>query len=172
MGNKGIATSKRGSGRQSLTLDDFFMYEDRFWSNVDGDPLNPFDCRFWEKSCFSHGYGSFAIRGIMCTSHSIAWILLNKMLIPDKMLVTHQCTSCGYERPHRTCCNPFHLTLGTHASNAKDKYRDGYKNKLDYDDAREIRRLASEGMLQNDIADLYGVNQSGISRIVNNKILS
>ena len=162
----GLASSKKGLGVRSLTLDDYFMYQERFWSYVDKNPLNPYDCRLWTKACDGAGYGTYGIRMVMCTTHTVSWILFNKMLVPKGNLITHQCGICGYERPNRKCCNPLHLTLGTYKTNSEDKYRDGYKIKLDYNDVEKIRRLAAGGMKQREIGKLFNINQGMVSRIV------
>jgi len=78
-----------------------------------------------------------------------------------------------------TCCNPFHLWLGTSKENSDDKYRKqrnrsakGIENnsKLTNENIIEILYLLNLGIVQYDIAKKFNVNQSVISRIKNNKV--
>ncbi len=87
--------------------------------------------------------------------------------LPQTIEVCHSC-----DNPK--CVNPFHLFAGAHKENmadmaAKDRSVAGVKNnnaKLTPHDIRKIRRLASEGMLQEDIALIFQVCHTAIYRIV------
>jgi DNA invertase Pin-like site-specific DNA recombinase len=91
------------------------------------------------------------------------------------MLVCHHCDN-------RACVRPDHLFLGTPAANTADMLRKGrarggaklpprgeghYAAAFKDRDIRRIRRLHASGRhTQRAIADMYGVNQSAISRII------
>jgi DNA-binding XRE family transcriptional regulator len=62
------------------------------------------------------------------------------------------------------CCNPHHLSWGTHQRNMDDmKERD--RHGLPRIVIRAIRKLLSEGKTQKEIADLYGVSREAVSAI-------
>lgn len=74
----------------------------------------------------------------------------------------------GLELDHlcrnRKCCNPSHLEEVSRAENV----RRGLLAKLNYEKVKEIRSLYDHGVGQSKLADIFGVNQSQISRVVNN----
>lgn len=82
--------------------------------------------------------------------------------IPEGLVVRHTC-----DVPR--CVNPDHLLPGTIADNVRDCVERGRKavlrgsanarSKLTEDEVREIRRLATGGVKQRDIAARFGVNQ-------------
>lgn len=65
---------------------------------------------------------------------------------------------------NRICCNPKHLTWGTHHRNMREmKARD--RSGLSKVVVRAILRLRSEGKTQREVADLYGISREAISAI-------
>ncbi len=72
-------------------------------------------------------------------------------------LATH---SCDFQ----ACCNPHHLSWGTHQDNMDDMVR-RERHGLPKTVVRSIRRLRSEGKSQQSIADLYGLSREAISAI-------
>lgn len=94
------------------------------------------------------------------------------MKVPGGMCVLHEC-----DNP--PCHNPRHLFLGTHKTNAEDRECKGRgvhvtgkrngKCKLSDQDVLDIREGWAFGVQQNVMADLYDINNSVISRIVNKR---
>ena len=131
-----------------------------------------FGCILWRGRIDPKGYGRIRIggrAGQLRTAHRVAWEVENGP-IPAGMNVCHKCDV-------RNCINPGHLFLGTQADNIADmvkKKRDRHprgsvhgRAKLTEADIYAIR--ASAGV-QQDIADLYGVEQATISSIKRRKI--
>lgn len=94
-----------------------------------------------------------------------------KNIVPYKVLYQEEygISLEGKEIDHtcrnRRCVNPEHLEIVTHTTNIRRRSI----TKLSMPQAREIRELYSKGTGQNLLARLYGVTQSVISEIVNNK---
>lgn len=92
--------------------------------------------------------------------------------IQDGMCCLHKCDN-------RACVNPDHLFLGTHADNMADKTAKGrargargehhYRSRLTENDVREIRRLASSGIYQKDIARRYSIRQGTVWAAISRK---
>lgn len=149
--------------------------EDRFWQKVSiGKPT---DCWLWVGAKKPRGYGNVRRNKVYTTAHRVSWEL-NFGAIPDGMQVQHSC-----DNP--SCCNPYHLMLGTVVSNFVDMVKKGRSNcqhrnrkfgedhpnnKLSNSQVDEIRAAYVPGKVrQVDLAKQYGVTQSAISFIILNK---
>lgn len=106
--------------------------------------------------------------------------------IPDGMFVMHSC-----DIP--TCCNPEHLSVGTHAENMADcvlkgrskvfrprpKVIGSYKAKGTYvtrppkvsaDVMLKAKSLLSNGMTQKDVAKIIGISPQGLSKALQGRV--
>lgn len=136
----------------------------RFWNHVriaDG-------CWEWFGGKDRGGYGilhSPNPERRRLLAHRVSWEL-HRGAIPAGMFVLHTCDN-------RSCVNPAHLFLGTHASNmrdmtAKGRQASGVRHsqaKLTDEAVLEIRAKRANGTTQPALAALYGVSQTTISRI-------
>jgi hypothetical protein len=86
--------------------------QDRFWAKVDIGNSNV--CWNWTGTADYRGYGKFGTNGTTIGSHALAWSLFNKLQIPLGKCVLHRC-----DNP--SCCNPYHLYLGSPADNMLDR---------------------------------------------------
>lgn len=135
------------------------------WKNVSnyGDPSK---CWEWQGNV-ARGYGQITIYFRKWRVHRLAYLLTKGD--PGDLFVCHSCDN-------KLCCNPDHLWLGTNDDNMKDmvvKGRSarnvGEKNgsaKLTYDQRNEILSLRDK-ISQHKIADMFGVSNQHISRIMN-----
>lgn len=150
---------------------------DRFWPKVDqsgGEDA----CHPWTAAHYISGYGRFSMPGRPRSNehvraHRIAYELAYGPFDPS-LIVRHTC-----DNP--PCCNPRHLVLGTRGDNNRDRANrgrgrehrqwgeDNANVKIKDADLPEIFRLRAEGWSQQNIADLYGVKQPQISRILHGK---
>jgi hypothetical protein len=152
---------------------------DRFWEKVDKNgpvviaELGP--CWEW-TGALSSGYGSINI-GSHTTegAHRVSYVLKHGR-IPDGLYVLHKCG-------HRPCVNPDHLYAGDQSENMRDLMALGWRPtpqhgdahgmrinapKLSRDKAEQIRQLYASGRYsQYEIAEMFDVRQSMISRVVN-----
>lgn len=143
----------------------------RFWPKVDTSGGSS-ACWPWTASMSTNGYGQFkVIAGKSRNAHRIAWCLANDIdvlsLSPDTV-IRHACDT-------PICCNPAHLAPGTRAENVRDMDdrgrrcrafgEDNPNSRLTEDDVKEIRRRASLGHVQREIASDFGVAQQTISKI-------
>ncbi len=92
---------------------------DRFWSKV-GFTAIPSKCWEWQDST-SARYGLFSIGSASYKSNRIAYYLHYKK-DPLELNVMHSC-----DNPK--CCNPAHLSLGTHWDNMQDMAQKGRARK-------------------------------------------
>ena len=144
----------------------------RFWSFV--VKAGPDACWAWSGAKDSKGYGRFhssESRHCARLAHRVAYGLAFGVLPPA---VCHAC-----DNP--SCCNPNHLFGGTRADNNKDMARKGrnrvpkpllrgerhHQAKLTDEQAAEIRRVYAAGSVtQRQLADVYGVSQRSICKVV------
>ncbi len=128
-------------------------------------------CWIWIKSKHKQGYGNFPYKSKVYLAHRISWTLF-KGQIPNGLLVCHNCP----KGDNPSCCNPDHLFLGNDKINSLDALSKGrlksfngekhYFTKLQNKDIFEIRRLASLGILQQEIAEKFNISKSNVSKIV------
>lgn len=89
---------------------------DRFWKLVaivwDDDA-----CWIWQGKIHRDGHGQFKLRGKLEYAHRVAYALVHGCT-PYKRLLCHtpECTSAA-------CCNPAHVYVGDHSTNAFDYWR-------------------------------------------------
>lgn len=156
--------------------------ESRFWSKTNknsghfgADGTYPTECHEWIAGTDSHKYGIFwdnDSKRMLRATH-VSW-KLHSGEIPGKKCVLHKC-----DNP--PCIRFDHLFLGTKAQNiadmmAKGRHRTISKfgeanpfSKLTDKEIREIRQLYKNGVLQKELAKMFGVLQNTISGIVNYK---
>lgn len=144
---------------------------ENFWAQV--GPQTPSGCQEWSGMVTGHGYGRVSWHGKKRLSHRVALHIHGQLAdLDDEICVLHKCDN-------RLCCNPEHLFLGTKKDNTQDAMAKGRQvvpsgkgdrsgnAKLTNVQAEEIRQLyKSGGISQQKIADIYGVNQMSISKIV------
>ena len=93
-------------------------------------------------------------------AHRLAWEAHNAEPIPEGMVVMHTCDNPG-------CCNPFHLTIGSHKDNVQDCIRKGRRAKTtskltwDIEHARELR---AQGLTFKAIAEIVGSCPQNVHR--------
>lgn len=154
---------------------DLKAIEHRFWPKVDRSALGPGGCWVWITSSRDGRYGHFSIgvgangRTRTSSTHRVSYELAYGP-IPDGLFVLHRC-----DNP--PCVNPAHLWAGTRDDNTADMLRKGRQAmnvgersgcaKVSAEQVREIRRRHTDGALQKDIAASFGLEPSGVSRIVN-----
>jgi hypothetical protein len=155
---------------------------ERFWAKVNKNgPLHPdlqSRCWLWMGTKNHQGYGRIYANGLNVSTHRLSWQIHKD---PDFAVrtdrygihVLHHC-----DNP--SCVNPDHLFTGTNADNIRDrnakgrmvwrKGEDDPKAKLSNRDVEEIREFHRDRIFRvRQLARMYKVSHSIISRIVNNK---
>jgi hypothetical protein len=119
-------------------------------------------CHEWTGCLHRDGYGKFYHEGKQVQAHRVAYEIFKGK--PEKKWVLHQCDN-------RKCVNPDHLFLGSAIENIQDmdaKNRRGTKAKLTFNQSEGIKKLLSERYKQVEVAKIFGVHQTTISRIYRN----
>ena len=135
--------------------------EPRFWAKVNKTDT----CWLWTGP-LTNGYGYINYQGRFTKAARIVWMLTYGP-IPPKTVVRH------FVCDNPPCVRPDHLRLGSHHDNMADRQAKGRQprgathghSKLTDDDIRTIRVAIARGDSQGDIAALFGVARSQISRI-------
>jgi hypothetical protein len=115
-------------------------------------------CWIWEGKIHQKtGYGDVCVNFKSTLAHRYVYECLVGE-IPKGMQLDHLCKV-------RACVNPKHLEPVT----ATENVRRSSVTKLTLKDVNKIKELYSNNHSQSHIAKIYGIQQSSISRIVNNK---
>ena len=141
----------------------------RFWSKVqrcDHDWTCDLCCWPWLGGINPDGYGNFTYKGHTYGAPRVCWsIYWNGGIIPESVEETrHSC-----HKP--ICCNPNHLSIGSHLDNMRDRSLAGRSaSKLQSKEVLDIRTLYATGRHSiTRLADQYDVSPSRISFILNHK---
>ena len=130
-------------------------------------PFVEVECLIWPYARSSSGYGHVRQNGRMQLVHRLACEAIHGSPPTPEHEAAH---SCG--KGHKGCCNPRHVRWATHAENHEDRLLHGTHNrgercgaaKLNESDVLKIRALRGK-MLQREIAEKFGVDQSQVSNI-------
>lgn len=120
-------------------------------------------CWIWTGAKLPEGYGIIYVDGRHINVTRVIMQIACDIEIGND-LVLHKC-----DNP--PCVNPSHLFLGNYKDNAIDMMKKGRcgVNKLTDDEVLEIRELYPKGQYMKDIANMYNVDISTISLIINRK---
>ena len=136
--------------------------QERFWKKV----IKKDGCWAWSGSRSPAGYGRIWLgHGAKAPGHAhrVSYELHNGP-IPDGAVVMHTC-----DNPE--CCNPEHLTLGSHGDNSQDKVA---KRRHYYGEAHRSAKLTEQQVLyiraakektNADICREFGISSSVVSNI-------
>lgn len=135
-------------------------------------------CWIWKGTKVRGGYGQIG-RGVsgfprMILAHRASWVLYRGQ-IPDGLDVLHNCPNGD----RADCVCPAHLWVGTHSQNMKDMVNKGrspvfcgvrnHQSRLSIDEIMAIRGMyVFRKTPQCKIAELFGVSQRTINKIVRN----
>jgi hypothetical protein len=119
--------------------------------------VTPTGCMEWQGAKHWKGYGVLNLEGVSEKAHRVAYIAAHGS-IPAGMHALHRCDN-------RACVNAEHLFLGTNEENIADKVaKDRASKRLTLKKALEIKGMIGT-TTQGEIARLYGIAQSTVSRI-------
>lgn len=153
----------------------------RFWNRVevgDNSQCWPFKGvrRHHLEACstFIVNKGGTADTEVDVMAYRVAWFLHNRKQ-PGMLYVCHTCDN-------GSCCNPYHLYLGTAKDNSLDMVKKGRMNKTNIqgenncraktnrETVLEIRRLHELGYMNIAIAKMFNLSKKHISKIVTRRL--
>jgi hypothetical protein len=144
-------------------------WKQRFWAKVNKTDK----CWIWQaarSSRLDDQYGKIKIGGKVYRSHRVAYAISNSLELTFKGHVLHSC-----DNP--LCCNPEHLSLGTHKQNMEQMKLRGRAGKTDQRGAKnhnsklrdsdiiKIKELINQKLPNKKIAAMFGVAHQTISCI-------
>lgn len=138
---------------------------ERFWAKVDRRGAD--ECWEWKASRRPGGYGQIQTSSTdrrPAIASRVSWELHNGP-IPEGAAVMHRC-----DNP--PCVNPAHLELGTRSANNRDMAEKGRhvgSTRLTPDQVAAIRSAVRAGDQQKVVAARFGISQSHVSLLVNDK---
>lgn len=141
----------------------------RFLSHVDMKE-DVYECWLWKSGKNRRGYGKTNINSKNIAAHRMSYMLF-KGELPDDKLVCHTC-----DNP--SCVKPAHLWLGTTEENTADmveKKRSLFgekhsKAKITVKDVIAIRELGKEGIVQEKIAQKFGLTSGYVNSIIKKRV--
>lgn len=128
------------------------------------------ECWMWTKSTNRDGYGCFKYERKTKMAHRVMYEFC-KGPIPAGKVVMHSCDNPG-------CCNPDHLSVGTHAENKmdsvmKDRHCYGERSPKAKLTADQVRRILAEGRskhgMQRKLAREFGIHYSTVNVILSKR---
>ena len=135
---------------------------DEKWVESKVTPITESGCWIWNGYIASRGYGTYRQNGGKnWLAHRLVYAIMKGALPEKGKDLMHSCDE-------RSCVNPAHLSVGTRRKNLRDmvdRNRQGigvFKQKVSDVIKAEIKRAKGA---QKDIAALYGVHPSLVSRI-------
>jgi hypothetical protein len=153
---------------EDYLLDNRERFEPRFWNRANKPEVG---CWTWKGCTNSRGYGQFAIKGRVKSSHRVAYVLTYGKIGDRELCVCHRCDT-------PPCIRPDHLFLGTHKDNLADCAKKGRLNhripvrgetcgaaKLTTQNVIEIYELRSKKVRVVEIAQAYSVKPATIYAI-------
>jgi hypothetical protein len=135
----------------------------RFWGRVQKG--RPDECWPFTGAPTTGGYGVVNIRlgphhYQKVRAHVVALMTATQQENTLNALHSLKCTT-------KMCCNPQHLRWGGRKQNALDQRDLGRVpgQKLTWDDVEEIREMLKDGWKQEEIAAVFGIDQTQVSSI-------
>jgi len=148
--------------------------QERFWSKV--KISIPEKSWLWQASANKAGYGQmyfrFGGKVVKIFAHRLAWMYSRQRPLPSGKVVIHDC-----DNP--CCTNPHHIKASSQLKNMQDclkreRFPIGEchpQSKLSNSEVLKIRALyATATFSQMELANLFGVCQMTVNRIVRRKM--
>jgi hypothetical protein len=141
-----------------------------FWGRIEKSAK----CWNWQGPVDSRGYGHVSWDGKNTRAHRLAYTLTCGPIPTGE---GHHGTVVMHSCDNKLCCNPAHLSLGTHADNMADLKAKGRRKNIGTgeENGRAVLSIGDVERIRNDvrgtrtIAKEYPVSRSAIQRIKTGK---
>ena len=174
LAGKGLAPA----GVRGRVLDD---PASNFWDGVDRSG-GPSACWPWTRARYGIGrYGAASFNlgdgKRVHGTHRLAFLLSGGLLTSERPHVIHSCDN-------KICCNPAHLSAGSHSENIQQAYdrgliefstkrgRESHFSRVTEEDVLAIRKRAKNGESIAALADAFGLSKSGTHHIITGRTWS
>lgn len=105
----------------------------------------------------------FSFGGKRMLAYRLVYEIFTGNVLTKDLVVRHECDN-------KVCCNPHHLTHGTHQENMNDM-KERERHGLPHNTVKAIKRLLDEGeFTQQLIAKQFGVSRQTITAINNGEV--
>lgn len=139
--------------------------ENRLWGNTTR-PNGDDGCWFWGGFIQNNGYGTLTVNKVHVLVHRLSYEEFYQQKIPSGMMILHSCNN-------RSCINPNHLRMGTHADNMQDmvdadRAAKGEQNGhalLTEDQVKQIKHLSRQGVAIHILTKMFSCSRSTIKDI-------
>ena len=140
----------------------------------------PNECWPWLGFKNEQGYGRTWINDRGYYAHRVIFDLANPGVITLAAPKSRKATGfLMHSCDNPECCNPAHLSAGTHSDNMADKKAKGRsqiftsltspRSKLSREDVLEIRQLSGYFLSSGEIANVFGVSRPTIKSVINGR---
>lgn len=131
----------------------------RVFQNIDMSG-GPHACWPWKLKLNDKGLPYQSVNGKKRLAYRLTYELVHGT-VPDDLVLRHSC-----DNP--VCCNPYHLTPGTHQENMNDM-KERERHGLPHHTVRAIRKLGAEKVTHKEIAERYGIARTTVTDIINRR---
>lgn len=114
------------------------------------------ECWIWHGPTNTKGYGKVYHKAAYHTAHNWFYeFFTNQKAVPPMM---HSCDN-------KLCCNPYHLSSGTHKQNMQDAVRRGIRGRAQKLTLEQVQDIKESTLSTKELAELLNVSVACIKKV-------